>query len=805
VLATYCQAHRSRTPFGAWLQPLRELFEIAGERPEEGRRKIKEGIARLRPELEMFAPLVADLLSLSGDEDGMVASLDAKARRQHLTETVVQVLGATAQEQPLMLLMEDVHWADSPSLELLGEVLSRLDRPIFIGTTSRKERPPPLAGIRPAVLLHLAELGSEEAKRLVGSAATLADDEVEAIVGKAKGNPLFLQEMARSGSGPGQSLPETIDDVVMARLDSLPHQERSLLRLASVIGPSFELAPLEALASRSVAVEHLDRTLNDLADRGFVVARGGRRHLYTFNHVLVQEVAYETLPFAQRRQMHRSFAGWIESEQAGRLEQAAEVLLHHFDLAGDARKTTLYAAMSGDHAASIFANTEAIAYYRRSLSALEKTRGGASDRSLVIERIADCLETSGTHAQAARTFLEALREWRDAAGKRPRLVPWRCATASREAALCRKAAVSYERNSDYDESMRWLDKALSALPRRSGRVGALVYGAKSVSLSRQGHFAEGIRWARRSLDRARCSGEPKDVAYAHNMLAGSYMDLGAPKRAIRHLRSAVRIYDEIGDLPGQASANNNLGMCCYFLGALDAALHHYQVALQADRRAGDMVDAAIAHNNIGEVLLALGRPEEAVAELEEAVGAHQLGADVSLSGLAMVNMCRARILQGDLDTAERLLRRGMRLMRTVGAEGLLTEGQLQLAELRLAQGRVSAAYRHCRSGLARAREAEARLLEARGERVLGMVLASLGKHEDARTHTCASIRLARSLGAGQEEARSLTALARLHVNQGAGTAGESRGALRRAQDILSAMGATLDLAEVHELQARIES
>lgn len=803
LLTTHCQPHRSGTPFGAWRPPLRDLFGITGATQDEGLKRIRKKILHLRPDLEMFAPLVGDLLSLPIKDAGQLASLDAKTRRHRLTDTVAEVLCATAREQPVMLLMEDLHWADSPSVELLRDVLSRLAGPILVATTSRHGRPPPgLAGRRPAVWLHLAELDPDDARTLVATAAALADEEVEAIVAKAQGNPLFLQELARSD--PRRSaVPDTIDDVLMARLDSLPHDEKALLRIASVIGPSFDLAPLKELASDSVAVEGLNQKLTNLVERGFVAAQGIREQSFVFNHGLVQEVAYETLPFAQRRRLHLTLGGWLENQFSGRPEQAAELLLHHFDLAGNTRKAAVYAAISGDRAASMFANKEAIDYYQRALTALDDAGGSDCDRSFITERIADCTENSGSHDQAAGTFLESLNQWTRAKSKRPRLVPWSAVPASREAELCRKAAVSYERNADYGESMRWLDMALSALPRRPGRVGASVYGAMSVALSRKGNFSEGIRWARRSLEVARRSGDVRGIAYAQNMLGGSYMDLGAPKRAIRHLRSAVHLYHEISDLIGQASANNNLGMCYHLLGDLATALDYYKVALRADRQAGDVVDTAIARNNIGEVLLAVDRPEEALTELQAASEAHQSGGDASLAGLALVNMSRAQVLLGDLESAERLLRRGTRLMRSVGAEGLLTEARLQLAELRLAQGLLSPAYHNCRGAIASAREAEARLLEARGERVLGAILAARGQHEDARAHVRVSIRLSRRLGATHEEAHALAALARLHVDHGVGTHGEASQALRRAHKIPSTMTVTSHLTEVAELQMRL--
>jgi class 3 adenylate cyclase/predicted ATPase len=809
LLTASCQPHTARTPFAAWISPLRALLGIEAEdSPEDTWRKLKTEVARLRPDLKAFAPLVGGLLSLPADEDPLLRSLDAKTRRQRLTATVVEIFRATARERPLFLLFEDVHWADGPSLELLAELLSRLASPLMVCSTSRQGAPPlELSAYRPSLSLHLQELTPEDARRLVASATELAEDELTAIVGRAQGNPLFLQELARSGSVRPDELPETVNDVMMTRLDRLPDDEKTVLRHAAVIGPSFDLHILDTLLTARRELLELEPALANLTRRGFTRAEGDDPPTYAFCHILTQEVAYETLPYAGRRRLHRGVAERIELDQAGQLESVCELLLHHYELASETIKTVRYGAMSGDKAAAMFANQEANEYYRRSLAALASVRHGtAADGSLLLERIGDCLETAGNHKEATDAFVEALKEWKEGRGRTPRLVPWLIRAKTREAILCRKAGVSCERSSDYDESLRWLDSALAALPRRAGRVGSQVCAAKSVSLFRKGLYVEGIRWGRRALELARRSGECSELAYAHNMLANSYIEQGKLNKAIRHLRPAVRLYHELGDFQGQAADNNNLGSCYQLLGILDGALYHYQVALGTDERVGDMVDAAIVHNNLGEVLSTRGELDEAVAHLEEVLRAHRSHTDLAaVAGLAQVNLCRCRMAQEDLGAAEDHLRHGLRLLRRVGAQGLLTEARLQLAELRLAQGQAEEAWQECRRARARASVYQARLLEARAERLLGSAQAALGDAEAARPHLRASITLARRIGAGYEEAKSLIALGGLAIDSGRPPPSLALRSLERAVAILSRMGATLDVNEANRLLARLKA
>jgi tetratricopeptide (TPR) repeat protein len=323
-----------------------------------------------------------------------------------------------------------------------------------------------------------------------------------------------------------------------------------------------------------------------------------------------------------------------------------------------------------------------------------------------------------------------------------------------------------------------------------------------MSLFRKGLYEEAVRWGRRGLALSRHSDDLRQIAYAHRVLAGSYMELGKLRQAIHHDRWAVRFYHQVGDYPGQAMANSNLGACYQLQGVLDAALYHYQVALKADEHTGNVAHTAIVHNNIGEVLLVMGQLEEASAHLEEVTRLYRMEAGLAaVTGLAHVNIARCRLRQSDLESAEEHIGRGVRLLSRVGAKGLLVEARLQLAELRLAQGRGEEASRRCRRALARATAIDARLLEARAERVLAGALALLGDTGTALAHVRSSVSLARRIGAGHEQALSLMVQARIELGARPGRRRAIRSIILRAIPILEGMQAKLDLQEAHRLLA----
>jgi tetratricopeptide (TPR) repeat protein len=260
----------------------------------------------------------------------------------------------------------------------------------------------------------------------------------------------------------------------------------------------------------------------------------------------------------------------------------------------------------------------------------------------------------------------------------------------------------------------------------------------------------------------------------------------------------VRIYHEIRDFPGQASANNNLGMCYHLQGVLDGALYHYQVALRTDEHVGDLVDAVIVKSNIGEVLMAQGRLEEALGYLDKVVSAHASTGELpGVTGLAHVNIARCRALQGDGKAADLHLRRAKRLLREVGQQGLLVEAELQRADLSLAEGRHKSALRVARSGLRHAREIGAGLLEARAERLVGQALIAAGSGHKALLHLRSSIALARKTSARHEEARTLLVRGRLECDAGRVRAGSRL--LGRAGRLFSEIGSRLEAEEARAL------
>ena len=837
-----CQSRGVSTSYLPWIELLGSVFDLQeGDSSEQRRDKIETTFDRLCPELAEWKAVIGNLLHVPIPESTLLQFLNPKMRRQRLMDVTLRLLRALTEEARVLLLFEDLHWADSASAELLDYVARNTrDCPLLVCAVHRPEGQLELEVERQDNYTNIAlgELLPESSLALVRSMTKMKElpqELSQLVLTKAQGNPFFVEEIVRSlldseylrldtSTGEYQpavglrqvEMPDTIKGVIVARLDQLEEGTRNVLRIASVIGRFFQYAVLRAIYPRDIADDELLQRLSDLARLGLTrLERKDPVPEYYFKHILTQEVAYESLGFAQRRDLHDQVASYLEETYPNELEPLCEVLFHHYSHSRDNLKIRVYAYKAAEKARQAFAFEEAIEYYRSGLDAVQEDDGQAAClRSYFSERIGDCYEMSGRHEEAERTFLQVLQQWRETIRQLspiPERIPLdrteEVPTKGREAILCHKIAVSCERNSDYDSSLQWLESAAEVLPPKQPSLAGKIHITRGVALFRKGLYEEAIHWGQQGLDLSRRSGDKSQLAYAHNMLAGSYLDMGNLEQAIRHRRQSLSLCEEAGDLYGLATANNNLGTCYQLLGDLDKALYHYKACLKDSERIGNSTVVAIVHNNIGEVLLTQGHIEQAIEHLQTLTETCERTGDLAAAtGLALINLSRCYQRQQLFDRALECLEQGVNLLREVGARGLLIEARLQNAELHLETGEIDSASRICHQALRQTREVGARLLESRGLCILGRIRMSRGQYRQAETDLRQSAALAQQLNADYERGRALLYLAELYGNriEEKGNQHQCQLALRQAEAIFQRMGAQGELAQALRLHKDLE-
>ncbi len=368
VRSVQCEEYESATPYFSFRHLLREFIGGTDEDdPETLERHLRERVEVSAPQLLPWLPLLGVPFGLELSDTPETAPLADEYRKARLEEVTRELLGMLLLEATL-LVFEDTHWMDDASADLLRELIKGLEQRPWLVVVARRDQPTGFAAPADAAaaVIELQPLGAAQAAALAHAATEetpLLPHEIEALTERAGGNPLFLTELmavARQAGGITE-LPDSVESLMTSRIDKLSPTDRRVLRCAAVVGASFTKDLVDAaLAPESPAPDVWER----LGD--FLVEEDG--HL-RFRHALVRDAAYEGLPYRRRREVHGRVGETIETRAGDRAEDEAELLSLHFFHAHDFDKAWRYSRMAGDHAQSIYANSEAEQFFERALEA----------------------------------------------------------------------------------------------------------------------------------------------------------------------------------------------------------------------------------------------------------------------------------------------------------------------------------------------------------------------------------------------------------------------------------------------------
>ncbi|HEX6263918.1 MAG TPA: AAA family ATPase, partial [Actinomycetota bacterium] len=376
-------------------------------------------------------------LTLEPDDQTRLGELSPEALQYRTFEVVRHWLQRLAEDGPVAVALEDLHWADATSLQLLERLLPDTeDSALLLVLTLRQERDHPAWRLKDDAARELphrttemelealsGDAGLDLLRSLVGT-GTLPEDMEARILEHADGNPFFLEELVRSLADAGSlvrdgdgwrydheadvEIPPTVEKVILARIDRLDPQPHATLMAASVLGREFGLPLLEAVTGDGDVKESLSSLMRlDLLRE----ARRWPEPEYRFKHALIQEAAYRTLVVDERRALHSKAATWLESRYAGREEEVAGLLAHHWLAAADEDKAVAYLTMAGDRARQEYALDEAIASYRELLPILGE-RGEQDAIALVLFKLALAFHMSLRFAEANEMYQRAFDLWR---------------------------------------------------------------------------------------------------------------------------------------------------------------------------------------------------------------------------------------------------------------------------------------------------------------------------------------------------------------------------------------------------------
>ncbi len=438
-----CVSYGESIPYWPFRDLVRRWLGLSADDPEVRTRvALRRGVERVFGAPADEAPYLGAMLDLTLEPDpaARMAELSPEALRYRTFEVVRTLLERLAADGPVVVALEDLHWADPTSIQLVERLLSLSEEAaVLLLVAQRPERDHPSWAVKEAAARALPHRTREIALEaltgradrellhaLVGPGVLPADVE-DRVLTHAEGNPFFLEEMVRSLADAGAlardgerwrfdhevdvDIPPTVEKVILARIDRLTPECHRVLTAASVLGRQFGLPLLEGVvAAGGKSDESVGPALTDLQRLDLVrQERRWPQPEYRFKHVLIQEAAYRTLVGQVRRRLHRRAAEWLEAEGRGEVE-AAGVLAHHWLAAADEDQAVLYLTIAADRARQDYALDEAVSFYRELLPLMER-RGEQQGMAVVLFKLALALHMSLRFAEADETYRRAFDLW----------------------------------------------------------------------------------------------------------------------------------------------------------------------------------------------------------------------------------------------------------------------------------------------------------------------------------------------------------------------------------------------------------
>ncbi len=729
---------------------------------------------------------------------GMV---DTRQLRDRALAVLEDYFRGLARRDPVVVLLEDIHWADDSSLDAVRHFASLVERlPMLVVCAARpslfERRPHWGEGQANHVRLDLQPLSKRDSRQLVDEILQKVDEVPgelrEMVAAGAEGNPFYIEELIKMliedgviAKGPERwrvepsrlsslRVPPTLTGVLQARVDSLRPAEKGLLQRASVVGRTFWDAAVRFLAAaepeRQAELSAPD-VLQGLRSREMIYqhedsAFEGARE-YLFKHALLRDVTYQSVLKRDRRLYHTRAAGWLEeiTQRSGRVDEYAALIAEHYEQAGEAAAAARWYRRAGEHAVVRFANAEAIHSFTRALelapdsSPAEKfdlllareqaysLRGARTEQAKDVEAlaaIAGDLDEAGRLAQAwlrRARYAEALGDYRDAIN-----------SAERAVELAQAAGAAEEQGDGYR-----------------------VWGGALWSLA---EYPEAGAVYERALAVHRGAGDRRGEASALRGMGLVHETTGSYAAARAHYEQALRIYRETGDLLNESRAANDLGVLSYNQNDVAGAQNWYELSLRLKHKVGDRRGEGAVMNNLGILAHEQGKPGQARTrfagslELCRQIGDRE-GEAAALNGLGSVDG-----MLGDHEAALRLSGQALEIARQIGDRLGEADVLLSIGYSLLAKGEYAEAEQHALEGLRLTQEIDAPREQAFALSLLGRTRLGLARPDEADADFRLSYDLRRALDENVTVAPALAgiaaaALARGDVQQAAAQAGES--------------------------------
>jgi class 3 adenylate cyclase/tetratricopeptide (TPR) repeat protein len=772
--------------------------------------KIEQGMGALGAELQPAIPYIKSLLSVPPGGD-TVLRLDAQQRRLRLFEALRAMMLQGGQRRPLVLVVEDLHWIDKTSEEVLLHLANSIPRArVLLFVTYRPGYRNPFGERTYTTCIGLRTLSDHDSLKLAAGMLAMAEFPSELrdlIIRKAEGNPFFLEEVLKSLLEMGALrqrdgryiltkpiaeiyVPNTIQDVIMARIDRLEETPKRALQLASVIGREFTVRLLERISD---VKGQLERFLQELKVLEFIYERSFYPELaYMFKHALTHDVAYNSLLMQRRKELHRLIAMAIEELYAERLPESYEMLAYHYERGEVWEKALEYLVKAGQKAQQAYANQEAREHYNRAVDICERLGGAvepATRMTLYAGKGAVHVPLSEFRAsiETYQCLLEVVRQLGD---------------RHKEAEALYQIGFGFYGAHEFEQALEFSHQA-QALAAEIGNQSILAASLFIIAQVQAvtGKLDEASHGFEASLRVSRAAGEEGREGFNLYMLGQLHSWKGEYEQALRLQEQSFTI--------GHAQDLQLLvirilwyrGMTHGGQGEYTAALAALQDALTLSDRLGDKVFKCRVLNTQGWVYGEIYNLEAAIRyNREGAEASYQVG-DPEIIRNAEINLGDDYLLLGDLEQAQRYLEK---VYKDTQQRGKWGEEWMKwrysqhlyhsLGELWLTKGDAAQALEFAEECLRLAEPTMSRKNLVKGWRLKGQALLAQGQGEQAEVALARALTLAREIGNPPQLWKTYQALGALYEWQA--DLERARVAYQSAMDMINEVAARLQDQEL---------
>jgi class 3 adenylate cyclase/tetratricopeptide (TPR) repeat protein len=819
VLFGNCLSYGKMMTYHPWVEILQSFFDIQAEDHSSGTMNRIEAIQRQMDLINegLWTPVIGTVMGLGVPDNDITREMDPKLRRQRVLDLTLKLLETRAQRQPLMLVIEDTHWADPASLDLIDYICRNIaNQPVMLVLPQRPDEGLPEWSTYPhTLILELGDLTRDASMEIINDLlgdAQLPDAIYDTILAKGGGNPFFIAEVLRALIDSGAfrrdsegvwqvskelsevEIPDTIHGVILSRIDRLLATHRLILQVASVIGRIFDYPTLDGVYPYADEGRSLRQHLETLNDLRLTELQAIEREIYRFIHLTTREVVYDSLSFEHRRSMHREIGDFIERTSMDSVSEQISLLAYHYYEGQAWGKAMEHNLAVTRHAQREFANEIAILSGQRALEAATNLGPDVDTRRVRIdahETLGEVLTLVGRydeafkHCNLARNILEAPPHLPD----QPRQM----------AEICRKIAAVHERQSEYENAFEWLDRGLAYLEGDEVSIEAVRIYLLGVGIyRRQGLNEEAAEWCQKSVQIAsqiKTREGQQATAQAYYNLGGIEYRRGDMESAAAYCRQSLEIYHQIDDIAGQARAYTNLGAAYSDLGDWGRAVDAYNTSLTINQRIGDVQRQGFLANNLANVHLNRGELDQAASLFHQSNAIWKKIGSPLPDAVTLSNLAQVHISQENWKEAQSCLSHSEAIFEDIGSDVYIPELERRWGELLLRTGHYDQAVEHLNRSIELAIEQNNKLEWGMSLRVLGEVFLVENDYHAAKVTLDQSLEILKSINSDYEAAKVILSLTRLGLRSNMEI---DRVQLQQAVSTFQMLEAQRDLAEALE-------